>query len=124
MCARFCDRVFTQLPGANRKNTDDVYNDDVNEGRHARVDRLGELTHPNGTEVSGTDDKAGHIEPMSDIRIAFSIDDKSGRITIKVIDNLTNEVIRHVPPEDLLSVMSWLCEFQDIIAGLVIDEMR
>ena len=119
MCARFCDRAFYGQPGVNLGDTDDV-----NEDPRAPVDDPGEPAHLNDTEVDRTLNKTGHIEPMSDIRIAFSIDDKSGRITIKVIDNLTNEVIRHIPPEDLMSVISWLCEFQDIMAGLVIDEMR
>lgn len=119
MCTRFYDRTLSRLPGANGENTDNI-----NEGRHACAGKPGTSACTDQPEVEGTDDNKGYSEFTGDIRIAFSIDDKSGRITIKVIDNLTGEVIRHVPPEDLMSVMSWLSEFQDILGGLVIDEMR
>jgi hypothetical protein len=119
MCAGFYDRVCEQFPGVNQGNAEDI-----SDSRHTQVDKLKESMDPDGIKSDLTQDGKGHIGPISDIRIAFNIDDKSGRITIKVIDNLTNEVIRYVPPEDLMSVMSWLCEFQDILAGLVIDEMR
>ncbi len=111
--------AYDRFSGVNPENAEDI-----TEYRYMPTGKPGKLTHLNETQAEGTEDKASHIGSISNIRIAFSIDDKSGRITIKVIDNLTNEVIRHVPPEDLMSVMSWLCEFQDILAGLVIDEMR
>ncbi len=119
MCARFCDGACDRFSGVNSKNVEDS-----TERRHMRTGKPGGSTHRNEAQAGGNQDTESYIQPVSDIRIAFSIDDKSGRITIKVIDNLTNEIIRHVPPEDLVSVMSWLSEFQDIVGGLVIDEMR
>lgn len=35
----------------------------------------------------------------------FTIDEDSGRTVVKVIDKSTNEVIRQVPPEDLLAML-------------------
>ena len=80
------------MPGVNLKDAADVNR------QHEQTDKLNESAAQDKIEGNWTDDGKGYIGPISNIRIAFNIDDKSGRITIKVIDNLTNEVIRYVPP--------------------------
>jgi flagellar protein FlaG len=37
--------------------------------------------------------------------LQFSVDEDSGRTVVKVIDKSTNEVIRQVPPEDLMAML-------------------
>ncbi|NLS45007.1 MAG: flagellar protein FlaG, partial [Firmicutes bacterium] len=113
MFARLYDGRYGRLPGGagGMANIDGT--------GHTSLNKAKEALDP--TEIQGDteSDEDRYLMPTNNIRITFSIDDKSGRISIRVIDALTNEVIRYVPPEELVSVMSWLCEFQDILAGLV-----
>ena len=42
--------------------------------------------------------------------LQFSVDDASGRMVIKVTDTETNEVIRQIPPEQVLAIMHSFAE--------------
>ena len=47
--------------------------------------------------------------------LRFSVDDSSGRIVVKVIDLDTEDVIRQIPSEEMLSIMQQLGETQNLI---------
>lgn len=47
--------------------------------------------------------------------IKFSVDDKSDRVVIKVIDQATKEVIREIPPEDIIDVAEKLEQFRGVL---------
>ncbi len=119
MFTRLYEGAYGQISAVNAEKTDDI-----NSSSRTSSEKPWETLDPIEVQADEIENEKGCPMPTGNIRIAFSVDDKSGRISIKVIDNLTDEVIRHVPPEDLISVMSWLCEFQDILAGLVLDEVR
>lgn len=51
-------------------------------------------------------------------RLNFSIDESTGRLMTKVIDNKTNEIIREIPPE---RVLTFVRKFEEFL-GLLIDE--
>lgn len=51
-------------------------------------------------------------------RLNFKIDDSTGRLTARVIDNKTNEIIREIPPE---RVLAFVKRFQEFL-GLMVDE--
>lgn len=53
-----------------------------------------------------------------DRKFEFGIHEKTKQITVKVLDSVTNEVIRELPPEKILDMLAGLWE----IAGLLIDE--
>lgn len=53
-------------------------------------------------------------------RCEFSIDEPTHRVSIKVIDRVTDEVIREIPPEESLDVLAKIWE----LAGLLVDEKR
>ena len=48
----------------------------------------------------------------------FGIHDKTNRITIKIIDKKTKEVIKEYPPEETLDMIAKVWE----IAGILVDE--
>jgi flagellar protein FlaG len=48
--------------------------------------------------------------------LKFTVDEQSGRTVIKVIDTETDEVIRQIPPEEVLSLIS---HFRDLEGGLL-----
>lgn len=50
----------------------------------------------------------------------FGIHDKTNRITIKIVDKTTKEVIKELPPEKTLDMIAKAWE----LAGLLVDEKR
>lgn len=50
----------------------------------------------------------------------FDIHEKTKRVTIKIVDKDTQEVIREVPPEKTLDMIAKVWE----LAGLLVDEKR
>ena len=50
--------------------------------------------------------------------IKFSVDDSSGRVVITVMDQVTKEVIREIPPEEVLN----LADHLDNLQGVLIKE--
>ena len=48
----------------------------------------------------------------------FGIHDKTNRVTIKIIDKTTKEVIKEYPPEETLDMIAKVWE----IAGILVDE--
>lgn len=63
---------------------------------------------------------SGMNAQMSKTRCAYAYDEDTKRITIKVYDDETDELIREVPPEKSLEVLKKVWE----IAGIIIDEKR
>jgi flagellar protein FlaG len=51
-------------------------------------------------------------------RIAFSIDEKTKKTVVKIIDENKNEVIRQVPPDYLLKISERISE----LLGILVDE--
>jgi len=50
----------------------------------------------------------------------FSYHEKTKRISVKILDKDTNEVIREIPPEETLDMIAKMYE----LAGIMIDEKR
>ncbi len=57
---------------------------------------------------------------MSNSEAIFGIHDKTNRVTIKIVDKKTKEVIKELPPEKTLDMIAKVWE----MAGLMVDEKR
>lgn len=57
---------------------------------------------------------------MSHSEVLFGIHDATNRITIKVVDKETKEVIKELPPEKTLDMIAKVWE----MAGILVDEKR
>ena len=55
---------------------------------------------------------------MFNTHLSFEVDHPSKRIIIKIVDAETEEVIRQIPPEELLRIMHHI----DELLGLLVDE--
>jgi len=55
---------------------------------------------------------------MKNSEAIFGIHDKTNRVTIKIIDKTTKEVIKEYPPEETLDMIAKVWE----IAGILVDE--
>ncbi len=51
------------------------------------------------------------------VRLVFNVDEETKEIVVKVVDPKTNEVIRQIPPEELLEIRKKL----DEIVGILFD---
>ncbi len=57
---------------------------------------------------------------MSNSEAIFGIHEKTNRITIKIVDKDSKEVIRELPPEKTLDMIAKVWE----LAGILVDERR
>lgn len=53
-------------------------------------------------------------------RCEYSVDEKTNRISIKMIDEETSEIIKEIPPEKSLEMIAKVWE----LAGILLDEKR
>lgn len=63
---------------------------------------------------------ANHRAKFGHTNAQFTYHEKTKRISIKIIDRETNEVIKEIPPEETLEMISKMWE----LAGLLVDEKR
>lgn len=64
--------------------------------------------------------RANNFLKRHNIRCVFDYHEETNRITIKVMDGDTKEVLREIPPEKTLDAIRKMWE----LAGLLIDERR
>lgn len=57
---------------------------------------------------------------LNDVEAVFGMHEKTNRVTIKIVDKKTKEVIKEVPPEKTLDMIAKAWE----LAGLLVDEKR
>lgn len=57
---------------------------------------------------------------LNDVEAVFGMHEKTNRVTIKIVDKKTKEVIREVPAEKTLDMIAKAWE----LAGLLVDERR
>lgn len=57
---------------------------------------------------------------MRNSEAVFGIHEKTNRVTIKIVDRETKEVIKEVPPEKTLDMIAKVWE----LAGILVDERR
>ena len=62
--------------------------------------------------------QAQAVETLRNVRLAGSLDERTGRVVTRVIDKANGEVIEQYPDEDALRVLAGIRE----MVGLVIDE--
>ena len=65
-------------------------------------------------------DHANQTMRHAKTKCEFSYHEETKRVSIKVIDEETEEVIREIPPEETLEMISKMWE----LAGLMVDEKR
>lgn len=85
----------------------------------------------NGTQYSAGEQQATNEQikkaveelnkkSLGNSEAVFGIHEATNRVTIKIVDKTTKEVIREVPPEKTLDMIAKVWE----IAGILVDEKR
>lgn len=63
-------------------------------------------------------EKANDDFVIYDRRFEFSVHEKTKKISVKVLDTVTDEVIREIPPEKILDLVAGIWE----MAGIIVDK--
>lgn len=72
------------------------------------------------SKVKDAIDKVNDKMRMAKTKCEFSYHEETKRVSIKVIDEDTEEVIREIPPEETLEMLTKMWE----LAGILVDEKR
>lgn len=67
-------------------------------------------------------DTANKAMKLSNYHLQFRLHEGSGRYHVKVVDSATDEVIREIPPENLLEFSAMVKKMLDEALGLLVDE--
>ena len=59
-------------------------------------------------DLSSAVDHINELVQQIHRELRFSVDDSSGRVVIKVLDSETEEVLRQIPPEQVMSLVQTL----------------
>ena len=90
----------------------------VDESRSAVENETEKASENDKTQPSSLSSLAKELNDamaMFSTDISFSIDKDTGKTVIKVIDNSTKEVIRQIPPEDVLRIAARIKELVGIL---------
>ena len=75
---------------------------------------------PSDEEIKSAIKEANKRAIFGHASAQFSYHEATKRISVKIVDNDTKEIIREIPPEKTLDMISKMWE----LAGLVVDEKR
>ena len=75
---------------------------------------------PTQDEIKSAISHANKHAHFGNTSAQFSYHEKTKRISVKIFDKDTNEVIREIPPEETLDMIAKMYE----LAGIMIDEKR
>ncbi|MCR5431997.1 MAG: flagellar protein FlaG [Lachnospiraceae bacterium] len=75
---------------------------------------------PTDDQVKAAIEKANRKAHFGHTNAQFSYHEATKSISVKIIDQQTNEIIREFPPEETLDMISKMWE----LAGIIVDEKR
>lgn len=75
---------------------------------------------PSDEQVKAAIEKANRKAHFGHTNAQFSYHEATKSISVKIIDQQTNEIIREFPPEETLDMISKMWE----LAGIIVDEKR
>ncbi len=103
-------------------NVDGISKASFSMKRSARSER--DVGKPAGQNINVTDEKLqqateamGKIAEAMNSHLKFSVDKSTGKTVVKIVNGNTGEVIRQIPPEETLRIMS---KMRDVI-GILFD---
>ena len=103
-------QALQQQAGANQQDGQQGQNQGQNQATR----------QPTKDEIKSAISHANKHAHFGNTSAQFSYHEKTKRISVKIFDKDTNEVIREIPPEETLDMIAKMYE----LAGLMIDEKR
>lgn len=89
-------------------------------GADAQAQEQAENPENTSRRIKNAVEHANQTMRHAKTKCEFSYHEETKRVSIKVIDEETEEVIREIPPEETLEMLSKMWE----LAGLMVDEKR
>lgn len=109
----------TQTAQTVAANTVDIkVQPDNNNGQSAKDNSAN--TQEQNEKIRKTVEEINRKAAHQNVEAQFGIHEATNRVTIKIVDKETQEVIREVPPEKTLDMIAKAWE----LAGLMVDEKR
>jgi len=78
------------------------------------------ISEPVKSDILNVIDKLNSSLENVNEKVSFSYHEENKRIIIKVIDRETNEVVREIPPRDIVKLSEHIQEY----LGMLVDESR
>ncbi len=78
-------------------------------------DRPGDARKLEGEELDGTVSDLNVLAQQMHRELRFAVDEDSGEVVVKVIDSETDEVLRQIPPEEVLKLRERLIDAAGVI---------
>lgn len=94
-----------------KKTVPDEFKKDINNQKEKKV---------NSDDVRLAVEKANKVLFKNNTHLQFRIHDKTNEVMVKIIDDVTGDVLKEIPPEKMLDMVAKLWE----IAGILVDEKR
>ena len=101
------------------RNTE-VEHDSTNVKGQGKISLEEEKKEPTSKQIKSALEQANQKAKMTKTACEFAYDEDTRRISITVKDKATDEVIREIPAEETLEMISKIWE----LAGLLVDEKR
>lgn len=70
------------------------------------------------SELNSAIDKANKVLFKNNTHLQFKVHEKTNEVMVKIIDDVSGEVLKEIPPEKMLDLVAKLWE----IAGIIVDE--
>jgi flagellar protein FlaG len=102
---------ISQSRSANTKSTEQVFTESAGPKKDVKVTR---------ENVENIVDTLNSAAKSVNQRVSFSFNDKTDRVILRFIDGDTNEVIREIPPKEMIKLLE---RMHDLI-GMFVDESR
>ncbi|MET0029753.1 MAG: flagellar protein FlaG [Candidatus Thiodiazotropha sp.] len=105
-----------EVPGTGSK----VNVESLQPAKPERVEAAQAQTALDRTELAS---KVENLNQLVQRNLEFSVDEDTGRSVVRVIDSNTGEVVRQIPPEQILHVISQVQKASDgQLSGVLLDD--
>lgn len=84
-----------------------VENNNDNKGQQVKI-----------SDVNSAVDKANKVLFKNNTHLQFRIHEKTNEVMVKIVDDVSGEVLKEIPPEKMLDLVAKLWE----IAGIIVDK--
>lgn len=71
----------------------------------------------NSRDLNSAVDKANKVLFKNNTHLQFRIHEKTNEVMVKIVDDVSGEVLKEIPPEKMLDLVAKLWE----IAGIIVD---
>ncbi len=105
-----------EVPGTGSKVT-------VESLQRAKPERVEAVPAQSALDRTELASKVENLNQLVQRNLEFSVDEDTGRSVVRVIDSNTGEVVRQIPPEQILHVISQVQKASDgQLSGVLLDD--